>query len=74
MKKYGNTLEEIDAGKSFQCRQIVKEILDFGVTENQKIQIIKLLACELENINLMKEIVSTIKDDSVTEKKKIIIT
>ena len=72
---YGHTKEEIDAEKMFQCRQIVKEILKFGVSDNQKVQIIKLLACELENVNLMKDIVKIIKSSSEdADKQKIIVT
>tara|TARA_R110001592_G_scaffold244248_1_gene505643 strand:+ start:427 stop:657 length:231 start_codon:yes stop_codon:yes gene_type:complete len=76
MKKYGKTIEEVDTEKMIMCREIVKEILDFGVDEAQKVQIIKLLSCELENIYLMKRIVGTIKSDFKQEdsEKGIIIT
>ena len=58
-----------------KCREIVREIIDFGVDESQKIQIIKLLSCELENINLMKDIVKIIKGSSTEEESnKVIIT
>ena len=67
MKKYGKTIEEVSAEKMIACRQIVKEILDFGVEETQKIQIIKLLSCELEDIYLMKRIVGAIKSDTKQE-------
>ena len=61
--------------KMIQCRQIVKEIMDFGVSENQKLQIIKLLSCELENVNVMKDIVRIIKSSSSEEESnKIILT
>ena len=60
MEKYGKTTAEADAEKLFQCRQIVTEILNFGVSEFQKRQIIKLLACELESVNDMKSIVNII--------------
>jgi len=70
MKKYGKTLEEVDAEKMIQCRNIVLEILNFGVTEFQKRQIIKLLACELEDVNIMKNIVNVIKEDSDSENFK----
>ena len=63
MEKFGKTKEEIHSEKMFACRNIVKEIVDFGVDESQKIQIIKLLSCELEDIYLMKRIVRAIKSD-----------
>ena len=73
--KYGKTKEELDSEKMIQCRQIVKEIIDFGISENQKLQIIKLLSCELENVNVMKDIVTIIKCASGKEESsKIILT
>ena len=39
-----------------QTRKIVKEITNFGVTESQKIDIMYLLAMNLENNSTMKEI------------------
>ena len=75
MKAYGKTQNDVDVEKMLQCRNIVKEILNFGVDENQKIQIVKLMAMELENVNLMKDIVNIIK--SVGENadgQKLIVT
>tara|TARA_R100000697_G_C5380194_1_gene179799 strand:+ start:386 stop:628 length:243 start_codon:yes stop_codon:yes gene_type:complete len=57
---YGKTKEEEKAERSIQCRQIVKEIINFGVDENQKLQIIKLIAMELDNNRSMKKIVNTV--------------
>ncbi len=76
MKKYGKTEEEAKAEKMFQCRQIVSEILNFGINEAQKRQIIKLLACELESVNDMKGIVNIIngKENSETSSSELIIT
>jgi len=42
--KYGKTELEKHYERIQQCREIVKEVLDFGVTEEQKIQIIYLLS------------------------------
>jgi hypothetical protein len=39
-----------------RCRQIVREILDFGVTQDQIRTIINLLALELEDRDLMLKI------------------
>tara|TARA_B100000214_G_C23843894_1_gene570140 strand:- start:287 stop:529 length:243 start_codon:yes stop_codon:yes gene_type:complete len=61
-KKYGKTSEEEKAEKSLKCRQIVAEINRFGVSESQRIQIIKLLALELENNLNMKKIINTINE------------
>ena len=68
MKKIGKSIEDIRTEKMIQCRNIVKEIIKFGVNEEQKKQIIKLLACELENNDLMKQIVNTIKGQACESK------
>ena len=60
MKSYGKTKDDIKAEKSIKCREIVKEIINFGVDESQKIQIIKLLALELESNSNMKKIINTV--------------
>ena len=62
MKEYGKTSDDLDAEKSIQCRDIVREIVNFGVDENQKLKIIKLLSLELENNSNMKKIVNVIKE------------
>ena len=59
-KKYGKTIEEKNAEKSIQCRQIVSEIMNFGVDESQKLQIIKLIALELDSNASMKKIVNIV--------------
>mgnify|MGYP001277300293 CR=1 FL=1 len=77
MKNFGKTKNEVDAEKTLQCRQIVQEILNFGVNENQKVKIIQLLSLELENRDFMNEVVTLTKDylnDTYTSKvnKKLI--
>jgi RAB protein geranylgeranyltransferase component A len=42
-------------------RDIVKEIISFGVTEDQKIDIIYLISLELDNHNATKDIANIIK-------------
>lgn len=61
-KKYGETKEETMALKSLQCREIINEINRFGVDEFQRIQLIKLLALELENNSNMKKIVNMVNE------------
>lgn len=48
-------------------REIVQEIMDFGVSQKQILQIINLLALELEDNNLMRSIVDLCKEQK-TEK------
>ena len=38
--KYGKSEQERKAEESLQCRKIVQEIINFGVTESQKLKII----------------------------------
>jgi hypothetical protein len=70
IEKIGQTTEEIDANLIFECRQIVKNIVNFGVKEQQKIKIIELLSLELESRDAMQLILETVKkikkmDDNV---------
>tara|TARA_R100000008_G_C3504561_1_gene125441 strand:+ start:256 stop:492 length:237 start_codon:yes stop_codon:yes gene_type:complete len=62
MKKYGKTDSEKTAEESLQCRQIISEIVNFGVTEYQKLKLIKLLALELEDDKKMRKISNLIKE------------
>lgn len=72
IKKYGSTKEEEKYRKMHVCRDIVKEVLDFGINEDQKKQIIKLLALELENVQLMKNLCSVIKENNEKSATKLI--
>ncbi len=49
IKKIGKTETEIWAEESLKSRQVVDEILKFGVNQRQVLQIISLLSLELEN-------------------------
>jgi len=69
--RVGKTREDVNAENMIKCREIVKEIVKFGVNENQKQQIIKLLACELEDNQMMKNIVNIIKGDNSQASKLI---
>ena len=75
MKKYGDTNTTKLFKERHQCREIVSEIMKFGVSESQKVRIIYLLSLELENNDTMKEIVSICKeklDNSEEQENKII--
>jgi hypothetical protein len=70
--KYGQSDVERDAKESIVCREIVQKILDFGVNERQKLQIIGLIALELENREDMiqiTEIVKSIREDEKPSQK-----
>tara|TARA_A100001515_G_scaffold129935_1_gene116892 strand:+ start:641 stop:871 length:231 start_codon:yes stop_codon:yes gene_type:complete len=74
MQKYGKTESDLITEQKIQCREIVKEILDFGVNEMQKRQIIKLLSLELESVSLMKEIAGLLRDQEEKDSSKKLLT
>lgn len=74
-KRYGTTEDELDVSDGLKCRQIVKTITEFGVTENQKLKIIFLLALELENRDHLQEITTLVKRcESGEQRKSTLIT
>lgn len=52
MKLYGES-KEASILDSAKCREIVSEIMNFGVNQNQIKTLIRLLSLELENRELM---------------------
>ena len=75
-KLYGKTEEEKLASETLECRNIVKTILDYGVSQRQILHICKLLSLELEDTNAMKRISSLVNeflDGKSTKDTKIII-
>ena len=61
MSKIGKTELEIDAVQLTECRQIVRNIVNFGVTEKQKIQLVYLLSLELESRDALEMLVETVE-------------
>ena len=68
-----------------KSREIVREILDFGVSENQKLDIIYLLSLSLEDNACMKDIANILKkyreninkdeeDNKVNKQNKILLS
>ena len=49
---------EKESKRKLESRQIVKEILNFGVTEDQKIDIMYNLALSIQDNKRMKDIIS----------------
>lgn len=60
------------AKRKQESREICKRILDFGVTEDQKIDIMFNLAMTIENNNTMKEITDVLKKylDNINNEKQ----
>ena len=57
---------EKEAQLKSESRKIAKEIINYGVTESQKIDIIYFIAMELENHANAKDITSFLKKFKVT--------
>ena len=62
MSDIENKLSEQDTAESVISRQIVREIMDYGVTQFQIGKVIELLALELENRGLMVAIRDAISE------------
>jgi uncharacterized 2Fe-2S/4Fe-4S cluster protein (DUF4445 family) len=52
---------KIEIEKREEARKIIKEIENFGVTENQKFDILFGIASSLENVKALQEITKIIK-------------
>lgn len=67
--------EIIDFKSIEKCRNIKKEIMDFGVNEKEIIKLIELLSLELEDTVLMREIhnITNPTQEVEEEKEKLII-
>jgi hypothetical protein len=68
--KFGQLNSEIVATENQTCRDIVKEILNFGVNQRQLLYIIRLIALELENLDDTREIIGLI--DSLEKNDRLI--
>jgi hypothetical protein len=67
VKLYNNDDGNLKQLKDAQtCRDIIKKINDFGVSQLQIINLIYLLALELEDVTITKRIVKTISKDRLT--------
>lgn len=56
-----------------KTRNIVKEVINFGVSQNEILKIIELLSLELEDREKMLLIVNSIKKEKITEEKENLI-
>ena len=67
--------EKISYLESAKCREIVAEIMRFGVSQDQLLTLIKLLSLELEDRNKMVSInncIEEVKKNSIEENKIIV--
>lgn len=59
---YGESESEKRAEENNVCRQMVREINNFGISQRQALFLIYLLASELENIEQMKSITNLVRE------------
>tara|TARA_A100001388_G_C28730950_1_gene481429 strand:- start:842 stop:1078 length:237 start_codon:yes stop_codon:yes gene_type:complete len=73
MSDENKQLTEKDAAETFIARQIVQEIMDYGVTQFQIGKVIELLALELENRELMIQLRDVISNNTANNTTGIIL-
>lgn len=57
----GKTNTELEVDKMVECRNIVKNLIKFGICDKQKIQIMYLLSLEMESRDSMNIIIESIE-------------
>lgn len=62
MIEYGQTSLEILMQELDTCNSIVNEIMNFGVSERQKLHIIKKLAQNIEDFEASRNLVNVVND------------
>jgi hypothetical protein len=62
MQTFGKLSSEKLSEENEECRKIVKEILNVGITQRQQMFLIYLLSLELENISYVKDLTDVIKE------------
>ena len=67
MQIYGQLTSEKFAKENEECRKIVKEILNVGLTQRQQMFLIYLLSMELENMEYVQTMTNVIKELSGDE-------
>ncbi len=73
MSEDNKKVSEKDASETFISRQIVQEIMDYGVSQFQIAKIIELLALELENRDMMVKIRDIIENNTANNTTGIIL-
>jgi hypothetical protein len=72
-EKIGTTKTDKWADEQLVCRQIVSAISKFGVNNDQRLEIIKLISMELENHELIVAINEIIKEVKETKESSKIL-
>lgn len=72
IKQFGSSKEENLLKDKLKAREIVQTVLQYGINQPQLEQMIYLLAMELENVSLMKELTKLITQSREETKSNII--
>lgn len=72
IRTYGTSIDKKTAKESAEAREIVGEIINFGVSQDQILYIINDLAMNIENPDHMRRILNVVK--SVREDRIVITT
>ena len=71
-KQFGTSNEETQIEDKIKAREIIQTVIQYGVNQTQIEQMIYLLAMELENVSLMKDLTKTITQSREGTKSNII--
>ena len=71
-KQFGTSKEEELIKDKIKAREIVQTVIQYGVNQAQLEQMIYLLAMELENVDLMKALTTSITQSREGTKSNII--
>ena len=71
-KQFGTSKEEKALEDKIKAREIIQTVLDYGVNQVQIEQMIYILAMNLENVSLMKELTTSITQSREGTKSNII--
>lgn len=71
-QQFGTSNEEQYVKDKIKAREIVQTVIEYGVNQQQLEQMIYLLAMELENVSLMKDLTQIITQSREGAKSNII--
>ena len=71
-KQFGTSKEEQLVKDKIKAREIIQTVLEYGVNQAQIEQMIYILAMNLENVNLMKDLTQSITQSREGTKSNII--
>lgn len=71
-KQFGTSKEEQTLQDKIKAREIIQTVLEYGVNQVQIEQMIYILAMNLENVSLLKELTQSITQSREGTKSNII--